>query len=338
MERLEDIAGDRYLPRDVYEESLKLWEGIPIIYAQEHPDMTLLIKDPEKALENVKGRIIGKIKNPRIETEGQPRMEATYIWDDKEVEELFSMGTIATSTGSFCESIEDPKLPKGTKRLTGTQIPNHLLVFKRDEQNLPKDKGTYILNKEEINLADQIENKGATMSKENASELRGILDKLQSLFKRMAGTPEEEEHKETAPESKKIIEDTKMKEENEALRKEVEEKNKSLTELQARVDDQAKTIETFKKEKEEHKQKEMEKAWEEVKSKLPPGLIHKEEQEKELKALYLDKPHEFIAKVSIIKPQKENDPEGEEHAFKESRASTGMTVGCFDMNKKEYVK
>lgn len=338
MERLEDIAIDRYLPMDVYKKSLNDWEGIPIIYAQEHPDMTLLINDPEKALEKINGKVIGKITKPRIVEEGQPRVEATYIWNDPEVEELYKKGTIATSTGSFCESIEDPGLPKGIKRLNGKQIPNHLLVFKRDEKNLPKDKGTYILNKEEINLADQIENKGATISKENASELRGILDKLQALFKRMAGMPEEEEHKEPAPDVKKIVKEDKMEEENKALRKELEEKNKSIAELQARADDQAKTIETFKKEKEELKQKEMEKAWEEVKAKLPPGLIHKEEQEKELKEMYFSKPHEFIAKVSIIRPQKETSPEGEEHAFKESTASTGRTVGCFDMNKKEYVK
>jgi predicted RNase H-like nuclease (RuvC/YqgF family) len=212
-----------------------------------------------------------------------------------------------------------------------------LLVFKRDEQNLPKDKGTYILNKEEIVLADQIENKGATISKENASELRGILDKLQALFKRMAGTPEEEEPKESAPDTKKI-EDQKMKEEMEALRKELEEKNKSLTELQARVEDQAKSIEAFKKKEDELKQKEMERSWESVKATLPPGLTHKEESEKELKELYFNKPHEFIAKVSVIKPQKETSPEGEEHAFKENAISAGRTVGYFDMNKKEYVR
>lgn len=338
MERLEDIAIDRYLPMDVYKKSLNDWEGIPIIYAQEHPDMTLLINDPEKALEKINGKVIGKITKPRIVEEGQPRVEATYIWNDPEVEELYKKGTIATSTGSFCESVEDPGLPKGIKRLAGKQIPNHLLVFKRDEQNLPKDKGTYILNKEEIILADQIENKGATISKENASELRGILDKLQTLFKRMAGTPEEEEHKESAPDTKKIIEDQKMKEEMEALRKELEEKNKSLTELQARAEDQAKSIEAFKKKEDELKQKEMERSWESVKATLPPGLTHKEESEKELKELYFNKPHEFIAKVSVIKPQKETSPEGEEHAFKENAISAGRTVGYFDMNKKEYVR
>lgn len=337
MERLEDIAIDRYLPMDVYKKSLNDWEGIPIIYAQEHPDMTLLINDPEKALEKINGKVIGKVTKPRIVEEGQPRVEATYIWNDPEVEELYKKGTIATSTGSFCESIEDPGLPKGIKRLAGKQIPNHLLVFKRDEQNLPKDKGTYILNKEEIVLADQIENKGATISKENASELRGILDKLQALFKRMAGTPEEEEHNESAPDTKKI-EDQKMKEEMEALRKELEEKNKSLTELQARVEDQAKSIEAFKKKEDELKQKEMERSWESVKATLPPGLTHKEESEKELKELYFNKPHEFIAKVSVIKPQKETSPEGEEHAFKENAISAGRTVGYFDMNKKEYVR
>lgn len=340
MERLEDIAIDRYLPMDVYKKSLNDWEGIPIIYAQEHPDMTLLINDPEKALEKINGKVIGKITKPRIVEEGQPRVEATYIWNDPEVEELYKKGTIATSTGSFCESEEDPNLPKGVKRLTGKLIPNHLLVFKRDEQNLPKDKGTYILNKEGIVLADQIENKGATISKENASELRNILDKLQALFKRMTTTAEEEQ-KESAPEKiKKTLdkEEEKMKEEMEALRKELEEKNKTLTELQARVEDQAKSIEAFKKKEDELKQKEMERSWESIKATLPPGLTHKEESEKELKELYFNKPHEFIAKVSVIKPQKETSPEGEEHAFKENVISAGRTVGYFDMNKKEYVR
>ena len=147
LQTLEREIGGYYFSKEPFEQTVNEWNGAPLIFAQQHPNMKLLILDPEKALKEIDGRIIGQISKAWIDIAGHPRLMGSMKYEDTEVSKLYKNGKLSSSTGFFCNHTDHT--------LTGKVIPNHVLLFKEDENNRPKDHGAFILNKEEI---DEIEN------------------------------------------------------------------------------------------------------------------------------------------------------------------------------------
>lgn len=137
---LDREVGDHYFDADAFIQNPEAWNDCPIIFADQHPDLDLFTKDPATALKAVNGKIVGTVSGARIETTGRPRLMAALNIDDWQAQELHRIGKLSLSTAFFAKQ-------KGGK-LTGGIRPNHVLVFREDENNQPKDKGAMIANTE----------------------------------------------------------------------------------------------------------------------------------------------------------------------------------------------
>ncbi len=140
LQTLNRDIGGYYFPSEAFANNVTAWSSIPIIYASDHPDMKLFLENPKLALDKIKGRIVGEVTMPRIETVGHPRLMANMDINDPEVNKLIELGKISHSTG-FIGKVDG-------KNITSVN-PNHVLVFMEDANNLPKDRGAFILNKED---------------------------------------------------------------------------------------------------------------------------------------------------------------------------------------------
>jgi len=153
------------------------WDGVPLIYAQKHPDHNLVATDLGAALQTVRaadggpGRVVGRLTGTRVVTEGQPRLESDAVWDDHEVEALYRGGQIALSS-AFTSTHDE------SGRLDQTVRPNHVLVFAQSDENQPRDPGTMFLNQEDIDVRRFSNSAGTTIVPEDASKLKQIFDQL----------------------------------------------------------------------------------------------------------------------------------------------------------------
>jgi hypothetical protein len=138
----------KYTP-EAFEPTAHLWDGIPLVYAQQHPDPKAMLDDPIAELARIDGRIVGAVKGGAIATEGTPRLMGAFDWaDDEEVQKAYEEGKLGHSTSFFY----------GGKGKDGAVkepiIPNHVLLFKMDGSIEPKDKGAMILNAEQIKTGE----------------------------------------------------------------------------------------------------------------------------------------------------------------------------------------
>lgn len=140
LQTLNRDIGGYYFPSEAFTNNVNAWSGIPIVYAIDHPDLKLFAENPKLALDKIKGRIVGQVTMPRVETVGHPRLMANMEIDDSEVNALITAGKISHSTG-FIGMVNGKNVTSVT--------PNHVLVFMEDANNLPKDRGAFILNKED---------------------------------------------------------------------------------------------------------------------------------------------------------------------------------------------
>jgi hypothetical protein len=126
-----------YLSQEAFKNSK--WGGIPLIFAQGHPNDIMLMTDPEKALADVKGRFVGTVKSSRIEIVGHPRLMGMLDVTDDEVNTLIDEGKISLSTSMFANN---------TQNLTKI-LPTHVLLFIENSKLKPGDEGSWILNLEQ---------------------------------------------------------------------------------------------------------------------------------------------------------------------------------------------
>ncbi len=126
-----------YLNQTAFKDSK--WGGIPLVFAQDHPNDIMLMTDPEKALADVKGRLVGTVKSTRIETVGHPRLMGMLDVADDEVNKLIDEGKISLSTSLFANN---------TANLTKI-LPTHVLLFVETDKRKPGDEGSWILNLEQ---------------------------------------------------------------------------------------------------------------------------------------------------------------------------------------------
>jgi hypothetical protein len=166
-----------YFKAEAFPDSVKSWDGIPLVFANEHPDLDLFEKDPQAALEKVQGRIVGQCSDTRYIQEGHPHIRSALEVTDKECVDLWNQGVLSLST-AFWATVS------GTD-VQGDIKPNHVLLFKEDAENQPKDKGALIQKGQTMTDKQALTQEGRIISQSNADELNGIIGSLSAFLARL---------------------------------------------------------------------------------------------------------------------------------------------------------
>jgi hypothetical protein len=222
--------------QSAFAKSVEAWNGVPIVFAPQHPDMDLFAENPEAALEKIGGRLIGKAANARIEVVGHPRLMVKLPISDEDANKLTNEGKLSVSSGFYGAIDEEGHVV--------SVIPQHILLFPETETNQPVDHGSAILNMTGEDENQGIENAGRVISEENAAELSSLVEKLTAFLKRLmqGGKKPPEEHekgglKEGNPKGKEVENmDEKVKEELESVKADLAVANSKITELTAEKD------------------------------------------------------------------------------------------------------
>jgi hypothetical protein len=174
-----------YFKAEAFPDSVKAWDGIPLVFANEHPDLDLFQKDPQAALEKVQGRIVGQCSDTRFIQEGHPHIRSALEVTDKECVDLWTQGLLSLSTAFYATV-------SGTD-VEGDIQPNHVLLFKETDVDVPKDKGTLIQKGPTMTDKQALKHEGRVISQANADELNGIIGSLSAFLARLKdpGTPAE---------------------------------------------------------------------------------------------------------------------------------------------------
>ena len=131
-----------FFDRELFQESLASWEGIPVIYHPSgvHPsDFAGVSENPSKAAADIGGKFVGHVAHPRIVLEGGARLMASLVIesDESEISALWSSGKLVPSTAFTVTSDGD--------RITSAPVPNHVLIFPYVvDRVLPGDPGAYV--------------------------------------------------------------------------------------------------------------------------------------------------------------------------------------------------
>ena len=172
-----DETTGMYFKAEAFPDTVNSWDGIPLVFANEHPDLDLFEKDPQAALAKVKGRVVGQCSNTRFIQEGHPHIRSALEVTDKECVDLWNQGSLSLST-AFWATVS------GTD-VQGDIKPNHVLLFKEDAVNQPKDKGTLIQKGTTMTDKQAQTNVGRVISQSNADELNGIIGSLSAFLDRL---------------------------------------------------------------------------------------------------------------------------------------------------------
>jgi len=315
LQTLNREIGGFCFPVEPFTQSISAWEGIPVVYANDHPDMKLFVENQTKALEDIKGEIVGQVSKPYIATEGHPRLMAGITNTNTDVAQLIKEGKASLSTG-FMGAAD-----KASRILNVT--PNHVLLFKEDSENMPKDHGAFILNKE-----DYIEftNRGEIMEDHTISEK--IKQPIIDLYNAVMGSGKPPENGITNSHNSGTLTTTEV--ENMEEVKELSDKlviaNKNIGDMTSNleiankeIDTQKATITGLETKVKEFEQKETDalkvkrdEQWEEIKNKLPPGLTHKDEDAAALRGEFDTDPYTFSTKYIGILNQDARGESGDE--------------------------
>jgi len=336
LQTLNREIGGYCFPVEPFTQSVSAWEGIPVVYANDHPDMKLFVENQAEALEAIKGEIVGQVSKPYIATEGHPRLMAGITNTNTDVAQLIKDGQASLSTG-FMGAAD-----KASRILNVT--PNHVLLFKEDSQNMPKDHGAVILNKEEF---IEFTNRGEIMEDHTISEK--IKQPIIDLYNAVIGsgkppdTGGDHSHNSdtlTTTEVENMDEVSKLSSELTIANKEIGDvtskldiANKQIEDLKTQATENDSTLEIANKDIEtrkatitdletkvhEFEQKETDalkvkrdEQWAEIKNKLPPGLTHTDEDEKSLRGEFDTDPYTFSTKYVGIQNKEEHGESGQE--------------------------
>ena len=337
LQTLNREIGGYCFPVEPFTQSVSAWEGIPVVYANDHPDMKLFVENQAKALEDIKGEIVGQVSKPYIATEGHPRLMAGITNTNTDVAQLIKDGQASLSTG-FMGAAD-----KASKILNVT--PNHVLLFKEDSENMPKDHGAFILNKENY---IEFTNRGEIMADETTTDK--IKQPIIDLYNAVMGSGKPPDNGITNSHNSGTLTTTEVEnmEEVKQLSDKLEIANKSIGDVTSKLDIANKQIEDLKtqatendgaleianKDIETHKakitgletqvkefeQKETDALkvtrdaqWLEIKNRLPPGLTHTEDDDKALRAEWEADGQTFSSKYVGIQNQASRGESGSEH-------------------------
>jgi len=316
LQTLDREVGGYYLSALPYEEAISQWEGIPIVFATEHPDPKTFAKNPEKALEKVKGKIVGKVVSAWMEKTGHPRAMAQFGFNTQypEILKLKEEGRLSHSTSFFA-------LMKG-KNLAGEVTPNHVLVFEETNKDLPKDAGAFILNK--LEATPQIQNREEKMPFAGFEDFDSCVSKMmekqgydEETAKKVCGKLKAEhenkaEMKGDAP-IRPSTEDVKMTDEIKMKEEQIEVLNKSISEKEGQIKEKEEAIKTLQQKIETYEQEKRDAEWVSMKADLPVGIIHKPEDEAAMRKEFDENPRAFVKRiVAMKKPDAPGKKEGTE--------------------------
>lgn len=139
LQTLDRASKGLFLAKECYQPTLDAWKGVPLIFAQEHPDPEAFDKNPQAELRRIKGRLVGECMDAWIDRVGHPRLMGELGIIDPEVENGIGKGLISLSTGLR------NRHPEG-ERLQEAVDPHHILLFVEGGEDMPGDKGAFILN------------------------------------------------------------------------------------------------------------------------------------------------------------------------------------------------
>lgn len=330
------------------------WNQVPLIFASRHPTYEQMKRiqagEVETVLSELDGTLGGTITKSSVVTAGQPRLEALISFTDPGKESDYRAGKLSLSTGFFCDPGDDGKL-------NGKVRPNHVLLFRQDEQNQPRDYGAMLLNsqdlKEEImtntnQAGSGVQNAGRSISEKNRTQFASLLKGMQDFYNSLVGndiTIERENEKPPAAGANQKNDEENMVDTNE-LKNQVESAATVKKDADAILNAKEAEIASLKAERDamnakllEVEQEKKEAAWTNEKKRLTPGSIHKPEDEAKLKDLFLNKPYEYLntAKFAgIPETPREGIQNLPEIESVNSRAVDGMTVGFFNAKTKTY--
>lgn len=323
-----------------FAETVSEWNGIPLIFAKNHPDMLNFLEDPEAELRRIDGKLVGYQDKMRIDAAGHSKLRGDMVFDEgatlhsnsgqaikadpaavETVKKLYQDGKLSLSTGFFCP--DDKGQLNGTVTLSGKVTPNHTLVFEENfaTGDTPKDPGAFILNKQGSDL-----NAMKVLSTTEEGEIISILQKLQGLLTGpiSAYFTQKKEHAETEQESDtmdgKEFQDA-IAAANKATadaKVELSAAQAKITELEAEIGKKEETLSNLQKTVDAINQQKEDASWAEAKKLLAPGLTHKSEDEAKLKDLWKNDKDAFYLKAisNLNKKGEEDDPEGNEHTQK----------------------
>lgn len=299
LQTLNREIGGYCFPVEPFNNSISEWDGIPVVFADDHPDMKLFSENPTKALEDINGEIVGQVSKPYIATEGHPRLMAGITNTNTGVAQLISEGKASLSTGFMGVADKESKILN--------VVPNHVLLFREDSQNMPKDHGAFILNKENY---IGFTNRGEILADETITDKikQPIIDLYNAVMG--SGTPPDPGADHSHNSDATTTEEVENMEEVEKLHADLAVANKEIGDVTSNLEIANKEAETHKaiitdletkvkafeqKEADSLKSKRDEQ-WTEIKNKLPPGLTHKDDDAKALRVEWDTDPYTFSTK------------------------------------------
>jgi hypothetical protein len=129
-----------FLDKEQFKPNLKDWANVPVVFAKGHPKKNNFRTNPEAALAECKGKILGHPSDVRLETSGTPRLTANLPLDDPEAQRLREDGKLLHSVAYAS--------PDDGVRLTGPVEPDHVLLFPAVPGARAGDPGTIMYGPE----------------------------------------------------------------------------------------------------------------------------------------------------------------------------------------------
>lgn len=273
LQTLERKSNGLFLPLDAYMPTVKDWAGIPLIFAQHHPDPEAYDADPVAELKRIGGRLVGSCLDAWIDRTGHPRLMGRLGVSDSGVEDGIEDGAISLSTGLFNLRPDGDRLEEPAK-------PHHILLFVEGGKDLPGDLGTFILNQ-----------KGADMAEDD----KELMARLRAFFKR------EESGEQRGREEREMAEVKELEAKLATKDQELADAKLAFTQLQTKMAEMGEAVKAkdaeiagLRTERASFLQKEKDAKWAAFKGKhVPPGMVAGD-KEKEARESYEKDPVAFM--------------------------------------------
>lgn len=300
------------------------WATVPVIYAQEHPDMDAFDRDPAAELARIKGEIVGQVADPHIAQKGHPRLMGDTRFTKAEMDARVASGELSLSTG-FRAPVKDGSL-------AGPVRPHHVLVFRESDSDQPADQGSGFLNQEKKGMADDDGKKKAKgflrfLHKKAEEEYPGISAEIEADVS--GGSP---------PDGDKDKEKNDMDADAQADKAEIARLQDELNKAKAATEAKEAEYVALKNKADALETERKEAAWQDFKNKpwVPKGYLHKD-KEAETRQRFENDRAALFEELLNKKMEMPGGREGGEEMDHENKASSG-TIGRFDAKKGEYVE
>ena len=308
------VPTEIYVSMDAFKPTVEKWNGIPLIFASEHPNPDSYDEDMPSEMARIGGVFVGNAGNARIDMSGTPKLMAGLDINSQKVEELRKNGTLNISVSYRCGS-------EGGK-MTSAVTPHHILLFERTPGTPPPaDKGATFVNQ--------------------TTEV-GILDKVMEYLKelKIKAFANKDGERQNVSEGDDMVE----QKEFDGLKNELADTNTKLKENETtfanmEISMKAKDAElkTLRDQVLAFQTKEKEAVWLAFREKIPPGMLHGDDKEAEARTEFEANPTSLAMKVLAFQKQGETGQEGDEHAAAGNGQSAQKgTVGAWDASKGAY--